>query len=113
MDAGTLDYRSLLEQEQLSLRAQLAEIGRGDPGTAGLIYDANFADTSQVTAERGEVEVLAVQLNEALVEVERALGKLENGGYGICERCGRTISSARLEAMPACAVCIDCASGRR
>jgi DnaK suppressor protein len=113
MDAGTVDYRALLEQEQRSLRAQLAEIGRGDPGTAGLTYDSNFADTSQVTAERGEVEVLAVQLNEALAEVERALGKLAAGSYGVCERCGRAISPARLEAMPACAVCIDCANGRR
>ena len=90
---------------------QLAELGFGDAG--GLSYDSNFADTSQVTAERGEAEVLAVQLREALDGVTAALRKIEEGTYGTCERCGKTISPARLEAKPAVTHCIDCASQRR
>ena len=42
----------------------------------GLSYDSNFADSSQVTAERGEAEALAGELSETLAEVEAALGKL-------------------------------------
>lgn len=110
-DAAAVDFRSLLEQERGSLRHQLAELGFGDEG--GLAYDSNFADTSQVTAERGEAEALAGQLREALEGVEKALRKVEDGTYGTCEKCGKQISVARLEAKPASTHCIDCASARR
>jgi DnaK suppressor protein len=110
-DAAAVDFRSLLEEERDSLMHQLAELGFGDSG--GLSYDSNFADTSQVTAERGEAEALAGQLREALDGVEMALRKVEEGTYGTCERCGKQITVARLEAKPASTHCIDCASARR
>jgi RNA polymerase-binding protein DksA len=109
-DAPTVDYRALLEEERAQLRDKLAELGFGDGG--GLSYDANFADSSQVTAERGEAETLALQLREALAEVEHALDKLSQDTYGLCESCGKPIAAARLEAMPAARLCIDCASNR-
>ena len=107
-DASTVDYRALLEEERGQLRDKLAELGFGDGG--GLSYDANFADSSQVTAERGEAEALAAKLRETLDEVEHALAKLDDGTYGRCEGCGNEINGARLEAMPAARLCIDCAS---
>ncbi len=103
-----IDYRGLLEAERADLLAQLAELGFGEGG--GLAYDPNFADTSQVTAERGEAEALAGQLRDALAEVEAAIARLEKGTYGTCERCGQPISPARLEAKPAARRCIACAS---
>ena len=109
-DASTVDYRALLEEERSQLRDKLAELGFGDGGS--LSYDANFADSSQVTAERGEAETLALQLRDALAEVEHALGKLRQGTYGQCESCGKPIAPARLEAKPAARHCIDCASKR-
>jgi DnaK suppressor protein len=107
-DASTVDYRALLEEEQRDLRAKLEELGAGGNN---LTYDANFADSSQVTAERGEVEVLAVQLRETLAGVEMALGKLTGGtNYGVCEDCGQPIDPLRLEAKPAARYCINCAA---
>ena len=109
---AAVDYRSLLEDERHSLVHQLSELGFG--GAGKLEFDSNFADSSQVTAERGEAEALAAQLQEALHAVEVALRKLDNGTYGTCERCGKPIAEARLEAKPASAYCIVCASvGRR
>jgi|GraSoiStandDraft_36_1057302.scaffolds.fasta_scaffold860125_1 RNA polymerase-binding transcription factor DksA len=110
-DATTASQRAQLEQERDDLRRQLAEMGFGDEG-GRLNYDPNFADSSQVTAERGEAEALAASLREALDEVERALHKMETGTYGSCETCGKPITEARLEAMPAARQCIDCASKR-
>jgi RNA polymerase-binding transcription factor DksA len=104
-DAPTIDYRQLLEDEQRQLRSELAELGFGDGG--GLDYDPNFADSSQVTAERGEAETLAGQLRETLDEVASAIGRLEDGSYGRCEVCGVPIGAARLEAMPATRFCIE------
>lgn len=110
-EAELVDFKALLEEERDSLLHQLAELGFGDEG--GLSYDSNFADTSQVTAERGEAEVLAGQLREALDGVSAALVRIDEGTYGTCERCGKPISPARLEAKPASTHCIDCASARR
>jgi RNA polymerase-binding transcription factor len=103
-DAPTIDYRELLEGEMQRLQAELSELGFGEGG--GLHYDPNFADSSQVTAERGEAEVLAGQLRESLDEVAQALARLEDGSYGTCEVCGEAINPARLEAMPATRFCI-------
>jgi DnaK suppressor protein len=108
-DAPSVDVRALLEEERDSLRAQLEEIGHGG---AGLSYDSNFADSSQVTAERGEAEALAAKLRETLDDVEHAIRKLSSGDFGVCEDCGKPINPARLEAKPAARHCIDCASKR-
>ncbi|MEO7837711.1 MAG: TraR/DksA C4-type zinc finger protein [Acidimicrobiales bacterium] len=110
-DAASVDPRALLEQERKELQDQLTEIGFGGPGE-GLTYDSNFADSSQVTAERGEASALAASLQETLDEVEAALVKLAEGDYGVCEGCGEPIPAARLEAMPAARFCIACASKR-
>src|SRR5437763_15840423 len=109
-DATLADRRAALEDERAHLRQQLAELGYGDEGR--LDYDQNFADSSQVTAERGEAEALAKQLKETLTEVEHALAKFEDGKYGVCESCGQPIAPARLEANPAARLCMDCASKR-
>ena len=109
-DLASADLRAQLERERDDLRRQLAELGFGEGG--GLDYDSNFADSSQVTAERGEAETLAASLKETLDEVETALTKIDAGTYGVCESCGKPIAPARLEAKPAATSCIDCASKR-
>jgi DnaK suppressor protein len=110
-DAPTIDYRQLLEDERRQLQSELSELGFGEGGKgSGLDYDPNFADSSQVTAERGEAGVLAGQLRETLGEVALAIARLEDGSYGRCEACGAEIAPARLEAMPATRFCINHAS---
>ena len=44
------------------------------------------------------------------LEMSRALGKIDAGTYGQCERCREHIAYARLDARPAAALCISCAS---
>jgi DnaK suppressor protein len=107
------DFRARLLAEQAVLAEQLHELGFGNENETGLDYDANFADTSQVTAERGETDVLVTELRSSLQEIERALEKLDEGTYGVCERCGKPISPDRLDAMPATSYCIACASLQR
>jgi DnaK suppressor protein len=104
------DARQALTEERESLRHQLADLGFGD--ARGPDYDQNFADSSQVTAERGENEAVAGKLKATLDDVEAALAKIDNGTYGTCEKCGNAIAPARLEAMPAARTCIECASKR-
>src|SRR2546421_3117218 len=100
MDAALDGLRSALESERDTLRNQLADLGFAD-GQVGLEYDSNFADSSQVTAERGEAEAIATKLRETLDEVEHALVKFDDGTYGRCETCGEAIPEPRLEAKRA------------
>ncbi len=108
-DSTLSDLRASLEQERSNLQERLNEMGLSG---GALSFDQNFADSSQVTAERGEVEALAGSLRESLNDVEAALAKLDKGTYGICEGCGQPIAPARLEAKPAARLCMECASRR-
>ena len=104
--------RDELLAERQHLLTQLGHMGRA-PGTTELEFDDGFADSGQVTAERGEVDALAGSLAENLHAVEDALAKLEAGTYGSCEDCGASIALPRLEAVPAARFCITCASKQR
>jgi DnaK suppressor protein len=42
-------------------------------------------------------------------KLERALAKLDEGTYGLCDNCGGPIAPGRLEAAPESTLCIDCA----
>ena len=47
-----------------------------------------------------------------LQDVERALGKLDDGTYGTCDACGGAIARERLEAIPWATRCVACAAAR-
>jgi RNA polymerase-binding transcription factor DksA len=96
--------RASLEEDREQLKEQLAEFD-------GAAFDENFADSGQVAAEQGEAQSLANSLREQLDAVEQALAKLDDGTYGLCERCQQPIPDARLEAMPASRFCIEHANG--
>lgn len=110
-DTTHASLRDQLEEERDRLRDQLRQLGRGPD--AELDFDEGFADSGQVTAERGEVDALAGKLLETLRDHEDALAKFDDGTYGRCESCGEPIPEARLEAMPAARYCIACMPKRR
>ncbi|HEY7439463.1 MAG TPA: TraR/DksA C4-type zinc finger protein [Acidimicrobiia bacterium] len=111
-DTVHAELRAQLDEERAQILAQLQRMGRA-PGTDKLSFDEGFADSGQVTAERGEVDALAGTLLENLKEIEDALAKVDGGTYGLCESCGSPISEARLTAMPSARLCIACASKRK
>ena len=43
-----------------------------------------------------------------LRQVEGALERLDQGGYGTCEHCGEPIGAKRLKAIPWARYCVDC-----
>jgi RNA polymerase-binding transcription factor DksA len=102
--------RRRLGADRERVRDQLEQLGAGNDLHS---YDEGFADSGQVTAERGEVEALVGSLLETLRDVDEALARFDAGTFGRCEECGAEIAPARLEAMPAARRCIACASKRR
>ncbi|MER3415422.1 MAG: hypothetical protein C4297_04305 [Gemmataceae bacterium] len=98
-----LHKRLLARRDALrkALAGQLSDLAKG--GATGDIADIAFdIGAGEISSQLAELEARELQL------VERALEKLEQGTYGICELCGQKIPVARLNAMPYCVYCIKC-----
>jgi DnaK suppressor protein len=66
------------------------------------------ADTGTKTFEREQEITLANNILDRITQVERALERLDEGGYGWCERCGNPIPVERLAAFPSATLCVTC-----
>jgi RNA polymerase-binding protein DksA len=66
------------------------------------------ADTGTKTGEREQEITIANNLLERITQVERALERLDEGGYGWCEKCGNPIPVERLAAFPSATLCVTC-----
>ena len=49
-------------------------------------------------------------LERGMQRTERALAKLDEGTYGVCDACGSPIARGRLKAMPDGVLCLQCAA---
>ena len=111
MDQQTVDrLRERLRSEQSELHRQLDDLG-ARPDAEGIEkpdLNEGFADAGQAAAERASLLTLVRSLRDTLRDVEQALGKMEAGTYGLCERCGQPIGDERLEALPAARLCMTC-----
>lgn len=71
----------------------------------------NLPDTVDQAARESQL-ALGLRLRDReqklLKKIERALQKIEEGTYGICEACGAEIDEKRLMARPEATLCIDC-----
>ena len=63
--------------------------------------------------ERQHLAALIGQARAKLADVDAALGRLDEGSYGRCERCGLAIGAERLAARPTATTCITCAAPAR
>ena len=58
---------------------------------------------------RQHIEVTTCQrLAEKIGQLSEALHRLDEGTYGRCERCERTVSPERLAAVPEATTCVSC-----
>lgn len=70
-------------------------------------HDQHPADLGTETFEREKDLSLLEQLEAELDDLDRALAKLEDGTYGVCEACGKEIPAERLEALPGARLCVE------
>ena len=69
--------------------------------------DNHPADSASPTLDREIDYSLEDNSEQVLQEIDRALGRIDDGTYGTCEVCGREIPAERLEARPWASLCID------
>jgi DnaK suppressor protein len=112
-DIDLADVRRRLEErrdrtsERVAALAQRPELGTAQ-GFGKRIGDGTVEAISRLT----EIGV-GSSLEQALARTERALAKVDDGTYGMCDTCGQPIAPARLEAMPDGVMCLACASSER
>lgn len=104
--------RQRLDAEVAEIEKELIELGAAPDGSMEVRLDEGFADAAQATSERANVLSLVEGLQHRMQDVRSALGRLERGVYGVCERCGRDIVPERLEAVPTARLCMACAQRR-
>jgi RNA polymerase-binding transcription factor DksA len=95
----------------LSLQAELKQ--RIEKIAADLSHRHTSPKFSEQVVDRQNDDVLYNLKAEAeaeLVQIEKALLKLERNLYGQCETCHEAISAERLAALPFTAFCKRCAA---
>ena len=109
-----MDARGRLEAERERTLARLASLTDSFDAVVAASKDTNADDEhdsegATIAFERSQVGALIQQARQALVEVDAALARVEEGTYGVCGRCGKPIGEGRLRARPVARACIDCA----
>ncbi|HLC17866.1 MAG TPA: RNA polymerase-binding protein DksA [Thermodesulfobacteriota bacterium] len=91
--------------EELLSGAEKAVSGMSEP------MEDNFPDPSdRASHETDRNFLLRVKDRERklITKIKEALGKIDDGTYGVCDLCGEEISEKRLEARPVTTCCIEC-----
>ena len=111
MDSGVVGR--LLEERRQELQAELGALTAipRDP-MAAVSFGKRIGDGTTEAVDRLNKVGAANSIAATLADVERAIAKLADGSYGLCDRCGEAISPERLEAIPWTPLCIRCARAR-
>lgn len=106
------DTIALLRERLLTEQARLTMEYRQHLGEAVELASIDFDDTPvDVAAEQYEWDrskSIAASYDNVLRKIKRALEKMQEGTYGLCEDCGKPIALVRLEALPYAERCLDC-----
>ncbi|MFO7945589.1 MAG: TraR/DksA C4-type zinc finger protein [Armatimonadota bacterium] len=113
LDVEEFKKRLLEEKERLTehikrLDDQTSGRDRFNRDTPSRDFDELGGDAAFDTAQRGQVQAVGDNFREILEAVNAALDKIEKGTYGICDRCGKNITKARLEFLPYASLCKKC-----
>ncbi len=108
-------FRQMLLDERKRVQGALDYLHAENPGsledeTGELVSssaDNHLGDMATATFDREMDYTLEDNSEAVLAAIDAALRRIDEGTYGICERCGKQIAPERLEARPWAALCID------
>jgi len=111
----TEELKTKLEEQKNSLQKELETFASQDPNSKNN-WDAKYPNREDGDKEEEADEVqeydnmlsLEHSLETKLRDVNMALEKISNGGYGVCEVCGKEIGEERLLACPEAKTCLKC-----
>jgi len=107
--------RQLLEQMKGELLRQREEIlkhlASDSEGFREIAEDVDPKDVIDLAADdvdKKNLEALNVVESKKLQLIDNALSRIQNGRYGVCGECSKSIPIPRLEAVPYALFCVDC-----
>ncbi len=105
------DHLQKIKQELLQLRGEILENARKSHAESLSLGNDGVADIGDMSAKSYSQDVL-MSLSQAQLsrirDVDAALERIQQGGYGICVACEEEIAPRRLEVRPFSRYCIDC-----
>ena len=107
------ELKERLVQERADLQAQYDEIeettfsSNQSDLTGEMGFDEEYADAGTATFERERDLSLVNNLRDLMERIDKALARIDEGTYGLCDRCGRPIEKARLKALPYVNLCLQ------
>jgi DnaK suppressor protein len=104
--------RRELEVRRERIAGELAALTEPPEAGVNLSFGKRVGDGTTEAVERFASTATARSLAGTLTHIERALEKIAEGTYGVCDDCGGRISEERLEARPATARCVECSAAR-
>jgi RNA polymerase-binding transcription factor len=109
--------RELLLAERMSY-VESAEALKAQADSLALEHEPGDVQFDEEGGEGGTANVdremdlhLSAQASATVEEIDRALAKIQDGTYGLCEHCGDPIPEPRLQALPHASLCVSCKSG--
>ena len=105
-------FRRALESERDRLRHALQAVHHDgslldESGDLAIGSGDHIADSATETYMRELDNGLEENAEHLLAEIDAALGRIDDGTYGLCVNCGKPIGEERLEAIPYATLCID------
>jgi len=108
-------FKENLVKKREQVKRSLEKYAEYDPETQS--YQAAYKDVGDDYDENayevttyGRDQALEERLHAHLDKLDRALARIEEGTYGVCQKTGKQISEERLEAYPEAEECIEAAS---
>jgi DnaK suppressor protein len=108
------ELKKVSQQLQQEIAGLTAEIAEAESAIAERLGDAvgdagdDTADVGAKTFQREHELALTQNARELLALTERALARMDDGTFGVCESCGQPIGKARLQAFPRATLCVTC-----
>jgi RNA polymerase-binding protein DksA len=91
-----------------TVRARTDTDGTAPPQIAPGAHMVLGDDAPEAEMTAHDEQQFADHESALLHEIDAAIGRLESGGYGICESCGCEIPEQRLLATPTVRTCVPC-----
>ena len=99
-------FKELLTQKLDDLIAEVNNTISGFVGPKDVCTD--FVDQASMESDISFSLRLKERESRLMKKIRRALEKLDEGNFGVCEKCGREISEERLKVRPMAVLCIKC-----
>ena len=99
-------FRDLLNERKRDLIVEASRTVDGMEDSRDEISDPT--DRASLEGNRSLTLRIRDRERKLITKIEEALGRIDDGSYGVCEDCGGAIAVERLRARPVTTLCITC-----